>query len=450
MAEVVLSTIATSVLKKASSFGIDWAVTEQSNSSVLQEWLGNLKDAVYDIDDVLDEVATRGLENEVHKCFLNRLRLPSVYPFKLSNRIKEVREKLDDIAANKAQFGLTEKEIDISVPGSSSRETHSFINELDIIGRDGAKNEIIGRILAATDSTSPLSVLPIVGLGGIGKTALAKLIFNDVHITSKFEMKLWACVSDVFDIKKILEDIIELGTDDMWNDRASDWEDLRSLLGRCGSGSVIVVTTRGLNVASVVKTLEPYNVAKLPQKECMEIFARHAFRCEEERDVKLLKIGQLIVEKCYGVPLLAKTLGSRLSSTRDATEWRRINEDRLWNELVIGKCIELDLTEPEEALSGLCCLRSLNLVVLPKLVGFPESFNSAASSLEYVGIVNCNGLEKLPSFIQDFSSLKRITLRECPKLSKRCAVGSGEDFYLIRHVPEIVIDDQLYNRRNTD
>ena len=129
------------------------------------------------------------------------------------------------------------------------------------------------------------SILPIVGIGGVGKTTLAQLVFNEEKMQKHFDKKLWLFVSDDFDVKIIVEKILEsakgkklenlemntlindlqkeidgkrylLVLDDVWNDDSQKWDSLKSLLLSGERGSRILVTTREEKVAKISKTIE--------------------------------------------------------------------------------------------------------------------------------------------------------------------------------------------------
>ena len=392
MAEILLSSFAMSILRKVSSFATGhgiakitsaWNVQKElskletslrficgvlldaeskhTTSTSLKEWLEKLKDAVYDIDDILDDISTEALICRADKRVVTQAKSLLISPFVFSRRIREIREKLDEIAVNRRDFGLRELTLDgqNSSMENNKRQTYSFLYQPDIVGRDLDRDEIVHNILRAADSYA-LFVLPILGLGGIGKTALAKMVFHDVRVNKKFSKMIWACISDEFDMKKILQDIIEYATgeickhlnleylqiklvrilqnhnyflvlDDMWTDNVNKWKDLKHLLSSGAKGSVIIVTTRKSTVASVVGSSKPHKVGALQFQECMQIFTRCAFgEGEEEKFPKLLKIGKSIVDKCAGVPLAVKTLGSLLRTKRREKEWLRVRDDGLW------------------------------------------------------------------------------------------------------------------------
>ncbi|XVE68829.1 hypothetical protein DITRI_Ditri09bG0101400 [Diplodiscus trichospermus] len=198
-------------------------------------------------------------------------------------------------------------------------------------------------------------------MGGVGKTTLAQLIYNDKRVEEWFDLKAWACVSEEFDAfkvtKTILEEITSGGNDsqslnqlqlklkekvlgkkflfvldDVWNEKYVDWEELKSPFCFGAKNSKIVVTTRNESVASIVRTVPTYHLNKLSDQDCWKLFAKHAFvDTSPSMHPDLKDIGEAIVKRCKGLPLAAKALGGVLRCKQDANEWNKILESKLWD-----------------------------------------------------------------------------------------------------------------------
>ncbi|XP_058108874.1 putative disease resistance protein RGA3 [Magnolia sinica] len=215
--EVALLVGVTDEIKKLSrTFTLIQAVlkdaeTRRSKDEAVKIWLQNVKDVAYDMDDILDERMTEAFRSQVpdegdESCFSEmkvRNFLSPITCFKhvtlrhkIGSRIKEVRGRLHDIAEEKNQLGLRadsgegERVVSelIRRGENRDRETSSLVNPLSVIGREGEKNEVIGLLLQ--EVTEVPFVISIVGMGGLGKTTLAQLIYNDEKVKGHFDMKM--------------------------------------------------------------------------------------------------------------------------------------------------------------------------------------------------------------------------------------------------------------------
>ncbi|XP_052482533.1 disease resistance protein RGA2-like [Gossypium raimondii] len=267
--------------------------------------------------------------------------LPLSFSLKMSPKIKDINRRLGELATEWKSFDLRQYSDNRHV---FRRETISFVHSSDVIGRDEDKENIISMLMKPSGDQN-VPVIPIVGLGGLGKTTLAQLAFNDDRVTSLFPLKIWICVSDEFDLSRLLKLIIQsvhkgercddstldalqarlrsllndkkflLVRDDVWNENKAKWVELRNLLRSTDgfSPSKIIVTTRSLNVAPMMSSIPPYILKGLPLEDCLTLFTKWAFNDGDERHYpNLIRIGEEIVKKCKGVPLAVRTLGSLL------------------------------------------------------------------------------------------------------------------------------------------
>ncbi|KAH9695787.1 hypothetical protein KPL71_022914 [Citrus sinensis] len=340
------------------------AEEKQLKDKALQNWLRKLKDAAYEVDDLLDEYKTEASrladDNKVHAAYLTCFRPNVLFHHNIGNRIKDAREMLDGIAEERIKFHLREAVADRRVEVRARRETGSVVAQPEVYGREEDKEKIVERLVKDVAGSDDISIYPIVGMGGLGKTTLAQLVFNDDRIKRHFEFRIWVFVFEDFNVRRLMTDIITslggnvseawnldllqrrlkdmldgkrylLVLDDVWNEDQEKWDQLKCTL-TCGSkGSSVVVTTRLAKVASIVGTLPVYRLSDLSEDDCWLLFKQRAFGNDTEQPMNILAIAKEIVKKCKGVPLAAKTLGSLMHFKSSENEWLHVKDSELWN-----------------------------------------------------------------------------------------------------------------------
>ncbi|XP_028802563.1 putative disease resistance RPP13-like protein 1 [Neltuma alba] len=348
---------------------IDDAEYKQFSDRNVRTWLFELKDAVYDAEDVLDEinyeVHKRKLEAEaetqtsvtskVRKFFSAS---DTMFDQEIESRMKQILENLEFLESRK--IGLHLKQFNKGGADGFERkwqtETTSLVDEAGIYGRNEDKEIIFQRL----KNDSHFSVIPIVGMGGLGKTTLAQLVYNDERVKSEFDYRLWVCVSDDFDVLRLskrifkkatesnndIEDLDEVQNklkdffskkkfliilDDAWCDDCISWENFLAPF-ICGvAGSRILVTSRNENVVLAAGSNEEHHLKLLSHEDGWLLFKKYAIRnCCPPKNFDHEEIGRKIVKKCKGLPLALKTIGSLLYRKSSWEEWNNILGSEIW------------------------------------------------------------------------------------------------------------------------
>ncbi|KAL7159859.1 hypothetical protein ABFS83_01G055200 [Erythranthe nasuta] len=337
------------------------AEMKQLKNRAIREWLVKLNDIAYEIDDILDEYITK-LSKPMHgNCTLDGFNQIK-FRHQIGRRMRQVTKDIVEVNAERKMFSLQEMTIERPIDAATStiRETGSILTEShQIYGRDADAKKIVDILVNQVKENQEISVLPIIGVGGQGKTTLAQLVYNDQRVIDSFDKRIWVSVSDNFNLKTLLKAMIESGKanasdlvnldtlqrhmwklmnnkryllilDDIWNEDQDKWSELRKVLA-CGStGSSIIVTTCLKKVADIMGTLPAHQLTQLSDEQCWMLLREHAFGQEKEEYPNLEAIGKQIVKKCDGVPMVTKALGGLLRYKREETEWICVKESEIW------------------------------------------------------------------------------------------------------------------------
>jgi len=291
---------------------------------------------------------------------------------KMHNKMKMQMEP-HDTTDQEQHFSLTTSYSCNEMEFVDIRETSSDAKEEFIVGRTEEKREIVDSLFQSMIQN--ITILPIYGIGGIGKTTFAKLIYDDAKLSNY--SRVWVRVPQRFNLNKVGNSIISqlsgdesqinvtqmihsrltellsgknvlIVLDDMWEDNPFELNKLKNMLNPGDSNIIVLVTTCNKKVAENISTnIIPHQIEPLTNDMCWEIIKqRSGFEARDDKK-QLIDTGKHIAVKCQGVALAAQSIGFMLQSMKP-DQWMEVRDNEIWNKSILN-----DATLPNHVLASL-------------------------------------------------------------------------------------------------
>ncbi|CDP21657.1 unnamed protein product [Coffea canephora] len=322
---------------------LDDAENKEIRNQSVKKWLEELQDTFYEAEDLVDRINTETLRTKVEteyqsttsswKSALRRLCFERILPCtssgdkflrKIMPEIETIVDGLEGYIEQINPLGL--QVIQSRIQSHQQYET-PLVDETAIFGRDADKEKIIQMLLSEDANGDNIIVVPIVGMGGLGKTTLARIVYKDLRVEVSFPTRAWVSISEEYDATRITKELLReldisfvdsdnlsslqwklragltekkflLVLDDVWNSNYNQWDNLRSPFYGGSRGSKIIVTTRDQNVARMMaKERSIYHLDLIEEEDCRSLFKKHAFENRDANEnAELELIGNKIVK----------------------------------------------------------------------------------------------------------------------------------------------------------
>ncbi|XP_049387909.1 disease resistance protein RPP13-like [Solanum stenotomum] len=296
--------------------------------------------------------------------------------YNVAEEIQSLKQRIMDISRKRETYGITNINYNTGEGPSNQvttlRRTTSYVDDQDYIfvGLQDVVQKLLAQLLKAEPRRI---VLSIYGMGGLGKTTLARNLYNSPDILNSFPTRAWICVSQEYNTMDLLRNIIKsiqgrtketldllermtegdleiylrdllkerkylVVVDDVWQKEA--WESFKRAFPDGKNGSRVIITTRKEDVAERADERGfVHKLRFLSQAESWDLF------CRKLLDVRAMvpemeSLAKDMVEKCRGLPLAIVVLSGLLSHKKGLNEWQKV-KDHLWKNIKEDKSIEI-------------------------------------------------------------------------------------------------------------
>ncbi|XP_017973978.1 PREDICTED: putative disease resistance RPP13-like protein 3 isoform X1 [Theobroma cacao] len=334
------------------------ADAKQDDDERVSNWVSEIRNVAYDAEDLIDTFVLR-IDSLKKKSSIKRY--ASIFKewkhrSKVAKELLSIQRRILNISASRETYGIRNIGEGISTARERLRKLRRSSprgEEKDIVGLDDDIAKLVTQLVRTEDQWHAIS---IAGMGGIGKTTLAKKVYNHGDIQARFPSRAWVYVSQDFSTKDILQAIIKqvastrrklekleeeeleailyehlrkkrylVVLDDVWSIGA--WISLAKAFPDRSNGSRVMITTRNKGIALKADAQSvPYHLHFLSEEDGWMLFCKKAFihGVDSYRSPQLEEIGKEIVAKCAGLPLAIIVVGGLLSSKRNLGEWKRV------------------------------------------------------------------------------------------------------------------------------